>query len=135
MPERPESARQADDSNSRILPLTPALSHQGRGRSVAGVVLAAGKSSRMGEFKPGMEVGDAAGFMVILGDQPGVRADTYIEVCQEWRRSGAKVVVARFGGRNGHPVLFDKSCGTEILELRPGQTLKDVVERHARAVE
>src|SRR5437660_221545 len=122
---------------------------------VAGVVLAAGKSSRMGEFKPVMEmggkamlqrvienakegelepvivvtgyarervkeiisrsgarevhnpdfeegmlssvqigvraVGDAAGFMVILGDQPGVRADTYIEVCQEWRRSGAKV--------------------------------------------
>src|SRR5437763_1012108 len=54
---------------------------------------------------------------------------------EEWRRSGAKVVVARFQGRNGHPVLFDKSCVAEILELRAPATLKDVVARHARAVE
>jgi molybdenum cofactor cytidylyltransferase len=166
---------------------------------IVGIVLAAGKSQRMGEFKPLMQIAgmpmlqrvienakeggleplivvsgfaaervreiiarcgasevyngdfedgmlssvkvgvtalaEAGAFMIVLGDQPGVMPRTYRRIVEVWKESGARVVVPKFEGRKGHPVLFDRECAKEILELQAGQTLRDVVERGAQEVE
>lgn len=44
--------------------------------------------------------------VVLLGDQPTVRAASVRAVAEEFRRTGAPVVRARYGGRPAHPVLL-----------------------------
>jgi molybdenum cofactor cytidylyltransferase len=44
--------------------------------------------------------------VILLGDQPTVTAASIRAVAEEFRRSGSVVVRARYGGREGHPVLL-----------------------------
>jgi len=52
--------------------------------------------------------------VVHLVDHPTVRPETYTRLVGEYKLSGKPIVVARFGGRRGHPVLFDRSIFDEL---------------------
>jgi molybdenum cofactor cytidylyltransferase len=59
---------------------------------------------------------DAA--IVHLVDHPTVRPETFGRIAREYELSEKPLVVARWGGHRGHPVLFDRSVFDE-LRLAP----------------
>jgi len=54
--------------------------------------------------------------LIHLADHPMVRADTFAAVIDGYRRSGGRIAIARYQGRRGHPVLFDRKLFAEILD-------------------
>lgn len=51
----------------------------------------------------------ASGVVVVLVDQPLLGAGAVHRVVAAWR-GGAEIVVATYGGEDGHPVLLDNTC-------------------------
>jgi molybdenum cofactor cytidylyltransferase len=74
--------------------------------------------------------GEVDAIMLVLGDQPAVRAGTVREIAEAWRRSRAALAIPTYAGRRGHPVVFSAGLGPEIQALRAPQTLRDLVHRH-----
>jgi molybdenum cofactor cytidylyltransferase len=71
--------------------------------------------------------------MVCLVDQPGVGVDTYRALLQSARAHPDQFLVPSFPGRRGHPVVFPRSCFTDLKEAPLDQGARWVVARH-RAV-
>jgi len=70
-------------------------------------------------------------FVLALGDQPRVRAADIVHLLQTQRDSGRGIVLPTYGGKRGHPVLFDARYRREILALPADRTLREVVHGHA----
>jgi molybdenum cofactor cytidylyltransferase len=62
----------------------------------------------------------AAAVVVHLVDHPTVLPATFRLLTEEYALSGKPIVLARFQGRRGHPVLFDRSIFNELQQL-PGE--------------
>jgi len=58
------------------------------------------------------EVGAA---VVLLGDQPGVRAEAIRRVVDTYLRTAARIVQGAYGRRRGHPVLLDRRVWEEAV--------------------
>ncbi|MGH7934240.1 MAG: nucleotidyltransferase family protein [Candidatus Binataceae bacterium] len=56
----------------------------------------------------------ATAVIVHLGDHPLVTPATFRAIIDGYARSGKPIVIARHGGRRGHPVLFDRSVFAEL---------------------
>jgi molybdenum cofactor cytidylyltransferase len=76
----------------------------------------------------------SAGALVTLVDHPLVTASTYRALSEEWERSPEKIVVARFKGRGGHPVVFPRSSFGELMEAPLDVGARAVLRRDARRV-
>jgi len=59
----------------------------------------------------------AGAVLFLLGDQPQVRPETIAELVQRHRQTLAPIVVPRYRGERGNPVLFDRSLFAELLRL------------------
>ena len=71
-------------------------------------------------------------FFLVLGDQPGIAAETFARLIRAWRENPhAQIISPTFNGRRGHPVLFAAAGIDEILNLPADATLKTFVSRHA----
>jgi molybdenum cofactor cytidylyltransferase len=57
---------------------------------------------------------DSDAAVVLLGDQPGIRADAIEAVVRAWLDEGGPVVQASYGGHPAHPTLFERSIWQEI---------------------
>jgi molybdenum cofactor cytidylyltransferase len=90
-----------------------AAGHPGMGDSIAAAVLATRK---------------AAGWLVLPGDLPLVRAGTLRVVARALREEGAEVVVPVYQGQRGHPVAFARSCGEALAALSGPQGAASVVK-------
>ena len=55
--------------------------------------------------------------LIILADQPFVRATTLDEIIAEYRRSKAQIVIPTYRGFRGNPVLLDRSVFPEVMAL------------------
>ncbi len=66
---------------------------------------------------------DAA--VVLLGDEPGVRAEAIRAAVGAWVRTGAPVVRAVYRDRPGHPVLLSRATFDVARELRGNSSLVD----------
>jgi len=64
-----------------------------------------------------------------LCDQPIVDRDFLAKAIDAWK-AGAKIVSPVYKGKKGHPVLFDRSLFEEILALKNGELIRDVIHRH-----
>lgn len=53
--------------------------------------------------------------MVHLADHPLVNANTFRTLAETYQRTRAAIVIARYNGRGGHPVIFDRSVFPELL--------------------
>lgn len=73
-----------------------------------------------------LDPGDEA-VIVHLTDHPTVTAATFAAVADAWRASRKPIVIARHGGRRGHPVLFDRSVFAELLAAPEDQGARAVV--------
>jgi len=63
--------------------------------------------------------------VILLGDEPGIRARTIIRVLDKWRDSAAQAVRVEYRDRPGHPVLIDRSAFTKLEGLEGDRGLRD----------
>ena len=71
----------------------------------------------------------ASAAVIVLGDQPGIRAATIVSLVDEYRRSRQPIVVPVYSGTRGHPVLFDASVFPELEAVTGDQGGREVIGR------
>lgn len=54
------------------------------------------------------------GALVHLGDHPKVREDSFRAIVDAYYRTRSPIVIARYAGRRGHPLIFDRSVFAEL---------------------
>jgi CTP:molybdopterin cytidylyltransferase MocA len=74
--------------------------------------------------------GDCGAVVVLLGDQPLVGGRTVARVVEAWRAGAGPVVTATYGGRPGHPKLFDRRLLPDLLRLGGDAGARDLVAAH-----
>jgi molybdenum cofactor cytidylyltransferase len=68
--------------------------------------------------------------VVLLGDQPLVPGAAVARVVEAWRAGAGPVVTATYGGRPGHPKLFDRRLLPDLLRLAGDTGARDLVAAH-----
>lgn len=76
---------------------------------------------------------DSDGALVTLVDHPAVAPSTIDAMIECFRAAGAPLLIPRYQGRRGHPVLFSRSIFDEILALPSSASAKQVVHAHHHA--
>lgn len=71
------------------------------------------------------------GVLVVLGDQPGVTAETIVRLVDAFRGGRGKIVVPSHGGRRGHPLLLSTSYCDEIRTRYDDVGLRGLLGAHA----
>jgi CTP:molybdopterin cytidylyltransferase MocA len=74
--------------------------------------------------------GDWGAVVVLLGDQPLVPGAAVARVVAAWRAGAGPVVTAAYGGRPGHPKLFDRRLLPDLLRLAGDTGARDLVAAH-----
>jgi len=75
---------------------------------------------------------DAA--LVVMGDQPSIKAETISLLLQAYQTGGRGIVVPTCGGRRGHPLLFAMSYRDEILSRYDEVGLRGLLQAHREDV-
>jgi len=90
---------------------------------------AAGMSSSL---KLGLEQvqDEAQAAIIALGDQPFVLSSTVDKLIDAYEESGARIVVPRYRGARGNPVLFDRSLFQQIERISGDVGAKSVVQKN-----
>lgn len=65
--------------------------------------------------------------LVHLGDQPMVQRATWRALIGEYRKSRAPIVIGRYRGKRGHPVIFGRSVFAELAAAPDDQGARFVV--------
>jgi molybdenum cofactor cytidylyltransferase len=73
---------------------------------------------------------DSDATLVLPVDIPGVKPDTVDALIREFERTRATVVLPRYQGRAGHPVLFARAIYGELMAELPSGA-ESIVEAHA----
>ena len=73
--------------------------------------------------------------LIGLGDQPQVQERSVQLVVDEYRNSGASIVVPSFHMRRGHPWLVTNKHWEEILGMRSPASLRDFLYLHADEIQ
>jgi molybdenum cofactor cytidylyltransferase len=68
--------------------------------------------------------------VVLLGDQPLVPGGAVARVVEAWRAGAGPVVTATYGGRPGHPRLFDRRLLPDLLRLTGDTGARDLLATH-----
>lgn len=69
--------------------------------------------------------------LVGLGDQPQVQERSVRRVCEAYRESQSRLVVPSFQMRRGHPWLVARPLWDELLQIKPPESPRDFLNRHA----
>lgn len=77
----------------------------------------------------------AEAVVVALGDQPAVSPAVIDRLIVAWHVSGRPVVVPRYRGERGNPVLFARRLVLELLGITGDRGARDVIARDASRVE
>ncbi len=73
-------------------------------------------------------VAEADAAIVLLSDQPLLRASTIALLIDTYRRTSAVLVAPRYGGRRGNPVLFDRSLFKALQAIEGDRGAREVIE-------
>lgn len=102
----------------------------------AGAFIVHNPDFEAGEMLSSLQVGlramppSTTGALVVLGDQPGIEPSVIRSVIQA-STSDVSLVVPSFQRRRGHPWIAGSRWWAEILAMRPPDTLRDFLNRHA----
>jgi molybdenum cofactor cytidylyltransferase len=72
--------------------------------------------------------------VIVLGDQPFVAPRTIDLLIDEYRRTGASVVIPTYNGFRGNPVIVDRSLFGEMLGIRGDVGCRAIFGEHAQSV-
>jgi molybdenum cofactor cytidylyltransferase len=70
------------------------------------------------------------GALVLLGDQPLVRADAVAAVVTAYRSGAGPIVQASYEGRPAHPTLLDRSLWPELIAGTGDEGARSMLERY-----
>ncbi len=76
----------------------------------------------------------ADAILVHLADQPLIRRQTVAALLEAYAAGSKKIVVARYQGQRGHPVIFDRSMFRELLDAPDTLGARAVVRKDAERV-
>lgn len=76
----------------------------------------------------------AAGFLIVLGDQPLLTAATVDALVDRQEATGARILVPTFEGVRGNPVLFHRALHAEIDAVTGDVGCRGVIARHQAEV-
>jgi xanthine dehydrogenase accessory factor len=68
--------------------------------------------------------------MVLLGDQPMIRAYDMDQLIDSYRHSEKEIAIATHQNKRGHPILFGRKFINEILEFPGEASLRDLLQNH-----
>jgi molybdenum cofactor cytidylyltransferase len=68
--------------------------------------------------------------LIVLADQPFVRAETFDRIIEQYRCSDAQIVIPMFQGFRGNPVLLDRSVFLEVMALRGDIGCRAIFRNH-----
>jgi molybdenum cofactor cytidylyltransferase len=102
----------------------------------AGIVVNAGASEGIASsIRAGVRANAAErAVMIALGDEPRVDRELVATVMRTWFSTLAPIVVPRYNGEPGHPVLFTEAVYPALLALTGDRGAKGVIERHGGGV-
>jgi molybdenum cofactor cytidylyltransferase len=83
----------------------------------------------LGMIKP-----EAQAALICLGDQPQVEVGSVQAVLQEYESAGASLIVPSYQMKRGHPWLVGRELWNEILEMKPPETPREFLNRHAKEI-
>jgi molybdenum cofactor cytidylyltransferase len=69
--------------------------------------------------------------LIVLGDQPFVRAETIDRILEVYCESGAEIVVPFYKGQRGNPVLLDRTVFAEAMALEGDTGCRAIFGSHA----
>jgi CTP:molybdopterin cytidylyltransferase MocA len=72
--------------------------------------------------------------LIALVDQPAIPPEVPQALINEWRQTGARLVVPSHAGSGGHPVLLDSTLREELLNLDREQGLRALFDAHRAEV-
>lgn len=72
-----------------------------------------------------------AAVIIILCDQPHVTSDKIDLFTNEFRKSGATIIAAEYGGTVGVPALFSSTLFDELFRLRGDKGARDLIRRRS----
>lgn len=72
--------------------------------------------------------------LVVLGDQPGLKAEIVARLIQTFRNFGHGLIVPAWQGKRGHPCLIARPYWDEILNSHAGQGMRGLLQAHAQEV-
>ena len=73
--------------------------------------------------------------LIALGDQPQVRKETVVAICDTYYRTEAALVFLSFGNQRGHPWLASRSFWTEILNLGYSANARQLINAYTGRIE
>jgi xanthine dehydrogenase accessory factor len=73
-------------------------------------------------------------YLLALGDMPGVDDGLIARLIDGFSESDRPILVPVFGGRRGHPVLFDRSCRALLLDLSGDVGARGVLAAHPERI-
>lgn len=78
--------------------------------------------------------GRAEAALIVLGDQPQIQPGVVQKILDSWRETGAEIIVPSFQMRRGHPWLLARSMWQTVIELKPGETMRDFLNRYQQKI-
>ena len=87
-------------------------------------------------YRTGLGVVDARAeaVAILLGDQPGVGHEVIDLVADEWRRVRARIQLASYRGREGHPLIFASTLFDQLAALTGDKAAWKIVDTHRDVV-
>ena len=77
---------------------------------------------------------DCEALVLLLGDQPGVRAEFVDAVLSEWRSSRPWASVTSYGGELGHPFVFAREAFEQLRRLHGDKAVWKLIEAYPQRV-
>jgi molybdenum cofactor cytidylyltransferase len=65
-----------------------------------------------------------------LVDHPAIQAETVKKLAAEFQNSKPPVIIPRYQGERGHPVLISRALFDELLDLTPQDGANTVIRKH-----
>jgi molybdenum cofactor cytidylyltransferase len=78
--------------------------------------------------------GDCAGWMILLGDQPGVSTRVIDEVASDWLEHPAWISVTSYRGELGHPFVIASSAFADLRGLHGDKAVWKLIESFPQRV-
>ncbi|NMO96390.1 nucleotidyltransferase family protein [Paenibacillus lemnae] len=77
----------------------------------------------------------AGSVMILLGDQPGMDPGVLAGMAGAFGAGSSGMLQARYEGKPGHPVMFDRRFFPELLKLEGDTGAKPLLQRHADSLQ
>ena len=71
------------------------------------------------------------GSLLVLADQPHISVDIIRQVITQARTTPEQIVIPSHAIRRGHPIYLPRRLWAELLDLPPGASLRDLLNRNS----